>query len=154
MGTISRNFSWSEFEATKPENAAKLAKMGVRNVISTFEVRDAILALVRKVLQPLRDVYQKPMTVNSGYRCKELNRIVGGVATSQHVKGEAADIHTGSQVETYRLAHLAKSTPEIWNEIDQMVLYPGFIHFSHKRVGVQRKQLIFDQSYTGRRVGI
>lgn len=154
MGTISRNFSWSEFEHTKPENAAKLAKMGVRNVISTFEVRDAILALVRKVLQPLRDEYQKPMTVNSGYRCPELNRIVGGVATSQHVKGEAADIHTGSQTETYRLAHLAKSTPEIWEQIDQMILYPAFIHFSHKRVGVQRKQLIFDQSYTGRRVGI
>lgn len=154
MGTISRNFSWSEFESTKPENAAKLAKMGKRNVISTFEVRDAILALVRKVLQPLRDLYQKPMKVNSGYRCKELNEIVGGVATSQHVKGEAADIHTGSQVETYRLAHLAKSTPEIWNEIDQMILYPTFVHFSHKRVGTQRHQLLFNKSYTGRRLGI
>ena len=152
MGTISRNFSWSEFEHT--EHEAELARMGKRNVISTFEVRDSVLALVRKVLQPLRDVYQKPMTVNSGYRCPELNRIVGGVATSQHVKGEAADIHTGNQTETYRLAHLAKSTPEIWEQVDQMILYPTFIHFSHKRVGVQRKQLIFDQSYTGRRVGI
>lgn len=154
MGTISRSFSWAEFEATNPENAAKLAKMGKRNVISTFEVRDAILALVRKVLQPLRDVYQKPMTVNSGYRCKELNEIVGGVPSSQHVKGEAADIHTGSQTETFRLAHLAKSTPEIWEEIDQMILYPTFIHFSHKRVGAQRHQLLFNKSYKGRRVGI
>ena len=154
MGTISRNFSWSEFEHTKPENAAKLAKMGKRNVISTFEVRDAILALVRKVLQPLRDAYQKPMTVNSGYRCQELNRIVGGVATSQHVKGEAADINTGSQTETYRLAHLAKSTPEIWAEIDQMILYPTFIHFSHRRLGAQRHQLLFNKSYKGRRYGI
>lgn len=154
MGTISRNFDWAEFEATKPENAAKLAKMGKRNVISTFEVRDAILALVRKVLQPLRDVYQKPMTVNSGYRCKELNEIVGGVPSSQHVKGEAADIHTGSQTETFRLAHIAKSTPEIWEEIDQMILYPTFIHFSHKRLGAQRHQLLFNKSYKGRRLGI
>ena len=152
MGTISRNFSWSEFEHT--EHEAELARMGKRNVISTFEVRDSVLALVRKVLQPLRDVYQKPMTVNSGYRCPELNRIVGGVATSQHVKGEAADIHTGSQTETYRLAHLAKSTPEIWAEIDQMILYPTFIHFSHRRLGAQRHQLLFNKSYKGRRYGI
>lgn len=152
MGTISRNFDWSEFEATS--HASELARRGVRNVISSFEVRDSVLALVRKVLQPLRDVYQKPMKVNSGYRCPELNRLVGGVSTSQHVKGEAADIHTGSQAETFRLAHLAKSTPEIWAEIDQMILYPTFIHFSHKRVGTQRHQLLFNKSYTGRRVGI
>lgn len=152
MGTISRSFSWSEFEATN--HAKELERRGVRNVIPSFEVRDSVLALVRKVLQPLRDIYQKPMNVNSGYRCKELNEIVGGVPSSQHVKGEAADIHTGSPLETFRLAHLAKSTPEIWEEIDQMILYPTFIHFSHKRVGAQRHQLLFNKSYRGRRVGI
>lgn len=152
MGTISNNFSWSEFEHT--EHEAELARMGKRNVISTFEVRDSVLALVRKVLQPLRDVYQKPMTVNSGYRCKELNEIVGGVPSSQHRLGEAADIHTGSPLETFRLAHLAKSTPEIWAEIDQLVCYDTFVHISHKRVGTQRHQLLFNKSYKGRRVGI
>lgn len=152
MGTISNNFSWSEFEHT--EHEAELARMGKRNVISSFEVRDAVLALVRKVLQPLRDVYQKPMRVNSGYRCKELNEIVGGVPSSQHRLGEAADIHTGSPLETFRLAHLAKSTPEIWAEIDQLVCYDTFVHISHKRVGTQRHQLLFNKSYRGRRVGI
>lgn len=152
MGTISNSFSWSEFETTI--HAKELERRGVRNVIPSFEVRDSVLSLVRKVLQPLRDIYQKPMKVNSGYRCKELNEIVGGVPSSQHVKGEAADIHTGSQTETFRLAHLAKSMPEIWEEIDQMILYPTFIHFSHKRVGAQRHQLLFNKSYTGRRVGI
>lgn len=152
MGTISRNFSWSEFEATS--HAVELAKMGKRNVIMSFEVRDSVLALVRKVLQPLRDLYGKPMKVNSGYRCKELNEIVGGVPSSQHRLGEAADIHTGSPLETFRLAHLAKSTPEIWAEIDQLVCYDTFVHISHKRVGTQRHQLLFDKSYRGRRVGI
>ena len=152
MGTISRNFDWAEFEATI--HTAELARKGVRNVIPSFEVRDSVLALVRKVLQPLRDIYQKPMKVNSGYRCKELNEIAGGVPSSQHVKGEAADIHTGSQTETFRLAHLAKSTPEIWAEIDQLICYDTFVHISHKRVGTQRHQLLFDKSYRGRRVGI
>lgn len=152
MGTISRSFSWSEFEATI--HAKELERRGVRNVIPSFEVRDSVLALVRKVLQPLRDIYQKPMKVNSGYRCKELNEIVGGVPSSQHVKGEAADIHTGSPLETFRLAHLAKSTPEIWAEIDQLICYDTFVHISHKRVGTQRHQLLFNKSYRGRRVGI
>lgn len=150
MGTISRNFSWSEFEHT--DHAAELAKKGVRNVISTFDVRDGILALVRKVLQPLRDVYQKPMTINSGYRCPELNKIVGGASTSQHVKGEAADIKTGNQTESYRLARLAKTTPEIFKEIDQMILYPTFVHFSHRRLGTQRNQILYNKSYKGRKV--
>lgn len=152
MGTISKSFSWSEFEATI--HAKELERRGVRNVIPSFEVRDSVLALVRKVLQPLRDIYQKPMKVNSGYRCKELNEIVGGVPSSQHVKGEAADIHTGSPLETFRLAHLAKSTPEIWAEIDQLICYDTFVHISHKRVGTQRHQLLFNKSYRGRRVGI
>lgn len=152
MGTISKSFSWSEFEATS--HAKELERRGVRNVIPSFEVRDAVIALVRKVLQPLRDIYQKPMKVNSGYRCPMLNEIVGGVPSSQHVKGEAADIHTGSPLETYRLAHLAKSTPEIWAEIDQLICYDTFLHISHKRVGVQRHQLLFNKSYRGRRLGI
>lgn len=150
MGTISRSFSWSEFEAT--DHAAELARKGVRNVIPSFEVRDSVLALVRKVLQPLRDIYQKPMKVNSGYRCKELNEIVGGVPTSQHRLGEAADIHTGSQTETYRLARLAKTTPEIFAEIDQLILYDTFLHVSHRRVGPQRNQILYNKSYKGRRV--
>lgn len=152
METISKSFSWSEFEATI--HAAELARKGVRNVIPSFEVRDSVLALVRRVLQPLRDAYQKPMKVNSGYRCPALNEIVGGVPSSQHVKGEAADIHTGSPLETFRLAHLAKSTPEIWAEIDQLICYDTFVHISHKRVGTQRHQLLFDKTYRGRRVGI
>ena len=152
MGTISRNFSWQEFEATS--HATELARKGVRNVIPSFEVRDSVLALVRRVLQPLRDKYGKPMKVNSGYRCKELNEIVGGVPSSQHRLGEAADIHTGSPLETFRLAHLAKATPEIWAEIDQLICYDTFVHISHKRVGAQRHQLLFNKSYTGRRVGI
>lgn len=150
MGTISKSFSWAEFEATS--HAKELERRGVRNVIPSFEVRDAVLALVRKVLQPLRDIYQKPMKINSGYRCPMLNEIVGGVPSSQHVKGEAADIHTGSQTETYRLARLAKTTPEIFAEIDQLILYDTFLHVSHRRVGPQRNQILYNKSYKGRRV--
>ena len=147
MGTISKNFSWSEFE-NSPTAKAK----GILNVINTFVIRDSVQALVLKVLQPLRDLYRKPMSVNSGYRCPALNKAVGGAASSQHMKGEAADIHTGNHTESYRLARLAKTTPEIMKEIDQMILYPTFVHFSHKLNGKNRNQILYNKSYKGRRV--
>lgn len=147
MGTISKNFSYSEFEASPTAKAKHIV-----NVITTFEIRDAVKALVLWVLQPLRDIYGKPMEINSGYRCPRLNAEVGGVPTSQHVKGEAADIKTGNQTESYRLARLAKTHPEIFREIDQMILYPTFVHFSHKRVGTQRNQILYNKSYKGRKV--
>lgn len=146
MGTISKNFSYAEFE--KSETADRY---GICNVIRDFKVRDAIKALVESVLQPLRDAYGKAMKVNSGYRCPALNSHpdIKGSATSQHVKGEAADIHTGSQTESYRLAKLAK---DLGLPYDQMILYPTFVHFSHKLEGTQRRVVLYNSSYKGRHV--
>lgn len=52
-----------------------------------------LMDLIKNVLQPIRDAYGKPIYVSSGYRCEKLNKAVGGVPTSQHVRGEAADIY-------------------------------------------------------------
>ena len=56
------------------------------------EIERSLTALVEKVLDPLREAYGKPIIVTSGYRCPRLNAIVGSTPSSQHVKGEAADI--------------------------------------------------------------
>lgn len=53
--------------------------------------------LVDNVLDPLREWYNKPIYINSGYRCKELNKAVGGVSNSYHLKGMAADIDMGDK---------------------------------------------------------
>ena len=50
--------------------------------------------LIGRVLDPLREWYGRPIFINSGYRCKELNEAVGGVAGSFHLEGCAADIDT------------------------------------------------------------
>lgn len=50
--------------------------------------------LIDKVLDPLREWYGKPVYINSGYRCPELNKAVGGVAGSFHLEGCAADLDT------------------------------------------------------------
>jgi len=144
MGTISENFSYREFEASETAKAR-----GIVNVITTFEVRGAITELVRKVLQPLRTKWDQPLRVNSGYRCPKLNEAVGGAPTSQHVKGEAADIDAPHPI---KLAQAAYDDLAIWNEVDQMIIYPTFVHFSHRRWGPQRHQLLYNKSYKGARV--
>jgi uncharacterized protein YcbK (DUF882 family) len=49
--------------------------------------------LLISVLQIIRDYVKLPIVVNSGYRCPEHNKRVGGVANSQHIFGKAADIY-------------------------------------------------------------
>jgi hypothetical protein len=48
--------------------------------------------LAKEVLQPIRDHYQTGVKVNSGYRAPDVNASVGGSKTSDHCKGQAADI--------------------------------------------------------------
>lgn len=141
MGTISKDFSYREFE-TSPTAERK----GICNVITSFDVRDAVKELTERVLQPLRDAWGKPLHVNSGYRCAELNKAVGGVQTSQHVKGEAADIAAD---DPYSLAKLAR---DLNLPYDQMILYPDFVHFSHKLNGMQRKQILYNKKYFGKKL--
>lgn len=144
MGTISKDFNYREFEASPTAE-----RKGICNVITTVAVRDAIKELTERVLQPLRDIVGHPLRISSGYRCAELNREVGGVPTSQHTKGEAADIEAAVP---HLLAYVVRSTPEIWNEVDQMILYPTFVHISHRKGGPQRRQLLYNKSYKGERL--
>ena len=48
--------------------------------------------LVDQLLDPIREAWGEPIVVSSGYRCKELNALVGGVKNSHHLLGCAADI--------------------------------------------------------------
>ena len=143
MGTISENFSYREFE-----HSDTAEQKGIANVITTVPVRDSIKALVDEVLQPLRTAWGKPLIINSGYRCPELNREVGGVPTSQHIKGEAADVACD---DPYALARLAC---DLGLPYDQMILYPTFVHFSHRLEGEQRGQILYNRTYQGKRVKI
>lgn len=138
MGTISKHFSYREFETSRTAD-----DLGICNVIVTPEVRDAVKALVLEVLEPLRTKWGEPLYVNSGYRCPELNKAVDGTPTSQHQKGEAADIKADNPLELARLA-LVLGLP-----FDQMILYPTFVHFSHKLKGKQRRQVLYNKSYKG-----
>jgi zinc D-Ala-D-Ala carboxypeptidase len=56
-------------------------------------VIDNLKLLCVNILEPLRKYIGRPIVISSGYRCAEVNKRVGGQPTSQHLKGQAADIH-------------------------------------------------------------
>lgn len=144
MGTISRNFSYREFERSATADAHMIC-----NVIRTFEVRDAIYELVGLVLQPLRDEIGEPIDISSGYRCPELNALIPGSSPrSQHPKGEAADI----KARTLSPLELARVIVRLCLPFDQLILYPTFVHVSHKLGGPQRGQILYNRSYKGDRI--
>lgn len=86
-------------------------RLGINNRCRQEHVT-ALTALVDNVLDPLRTWWGKPITVNSGYRCPELNAAVKGSKTSQHMKGEAADIDTGDRQQNKLLfEYIRKNLP-------------------------------------------
>jgi len=67
------------------------ARNGIDNTPPPEHIEN-LKILCQKVLQPLRDILKRPVIVSSGYRCKALNTGIGGSKTSQHIRGQAADI--------------------------------------------------------------
>jgi hypothetical protein len=130
---LSRNFSWEEM--IRSEMAEK---HGIRNVPPSEKEWLAIENLVKQTLQPLRSVYGRAIYISSGYRCEELNKLVGGKSSSQHLKGEAADCVVG---DASRLlgALLTYNIP-----FDQAILYKkrNFLHVSLREKNNRRRVII------------
>ena len=59
--------------------------------------------LVDQLLDPIREAWGEPIVVSSGYRCKQLNALVGGVKNSHHILGCAADIIAGNRADHRKL---------------------------------------------------
>ena len=68
---------------------------------------------VNMVLDPLRRLYGKPIKINSGFRCEQLNKLVGGVTNSWHQVGNAADIHISSAEEAKILFSNLQKLPSV-----------------------------------------
>jgi uncharacterized protein YcbK (DUF882 family) len=87
---LTKNFTLSEM--TKSEIALR---HGMSNVPGTTEIQN-LTTLCENVLQPLRDHFNMPVKVNSGYRHPLVNAKVGGSVRSDHCQGMAADIEIPS----------------------------------------------------------
>ena len=86
MTRLTEHFTLEEL--VKSDTAARL---GIDNT-PTPEACANLQRLAIEVLEPLRLLLGVPVIVSSGYRCAALNKAVGGMRTSQHQKGQAADL--------------------------------------------------------------
>ena len=66
-------------------------RLGLDNTPDPDEM-ESLLALCENVLEPVRIHWAKPVVINSGFRSLRVNRAIGSRDSSQHAKGEAADI--------------------------------------------------------------
>ena len=112
---------------------------GIENIPSQV-VALKLQQLIELVLDPLRELWGKPLHVTSGYRCTRLNRLAGGVDNSQHIVGEAADLTAGSRAENRALYEMAVRSKIPY---DQIILEKGglWIHISHRRNNPRRQHL-------------
>ena len=90
--------------------------------------------IAEKVFEPLREWVGGPIKINSFYRCPELNKAIGGSATSQHCKGQAMDIDdTFGKATNAEMYHWIKDNLDF----DQMIWEfgsddnPDWVHISY-----------------------
>lgn len=124
-----KHFRFSEFVYSPAA-----LKQNIDNRVTNPRYMANICALVDNVLDPLRDIVHMPIYINSGYRCAELNRLVGGSDNSQHLRGLAADISFGRNEYLCEWVYdvLKTGTYPMFEHIDQCILYINkrFIHVS------------------------
>lgn len=92
-----------------------------------------LVVLVDNVLDPIRERFAVPIIVTSGYRCERLNKLVGGVDNSQHMKGEAVDFCFAGFSRKEMVAAFFEIAEEF--DFDQLIYYKkkGFIHISYNK---------------------
>lgn len=127
---LTRNLSLAEMIKS---NTAK--RLGIKNSPTDEHLGDMIL-WAENIFQPIRDQFQEPIIISSGYRSEKLNEAIGGSLNSQHSKGQAGDIdqdNTGTKVTNrdvfdFILDHL---------DFDQLILEfpdsdgnPSWVHVS------------------------
>ena len=139
---LTRNFTYEELRRSDVAE-----RRGINNRPRTKEEEKRVIenlkALCMEVLQPLRDFLGKPVVISSGYRCPELNKAVGGVRNSQHMKGEAADIHVENTEHRLKIMHFIMDE----TDFDQVIWERNragtqWVHVSYKREGVNRHQVV------------
>ena len=135
---ISKNFTLEELTASAMAKAK-----GIRNEPGQTDIVN-LCGLVHNVLQPLRNWWGKEVKIGSGYRSLALNRAVGGVSNSQHMKGEAVDLCIDGDIEKGKswFQYIKQHC-----EFDQLIWEHNakgtyWVHVSYKCDGNNRKQVV------------
>jgi hypothetical protein len=137
---ITKHFTLEELCASATAKAR-----GIQNRPNAQQII-ALVYLTCYVLEPLREAMNEPIPISSGFRCEQLNRAVGGVSNSQHMKGQAADLCIGGDLEKGKrwfnwIKNNLKFDQLIW-EHSRSGTYWVHVSFVHPDLGRNRRQVI------------
>lgn len=125
---LTENFSLAEM--VKSETALR---QNLDNTPGDAEIANLKL-LAEKILQPIRNHYGKGVKVNSGFRHPNVNAAVGGSRTSDHCKGQAADIEIPGVANAALAEHIVKNykfTQVILEFYTPGIPDSGWVHVSY-----------------------
>lgn len=122
-------------------SSAKADEFNIDNWPKDADIMDNII-FTMECLDKIREDYGLPLYITSGYRCKELNNKLNGSKTSQHMKGQAADINLGSVEKNRAFFNWCSANIEIL-PIDQLIdeSHYSWVHISFTKEN-QRHQVL------------
>lgn len=118
---------------------------GIQNKPDTQALINLVY-LTAYVLEPLREAMDEPVKIGSGYRCPQLNKAVGGVPNSQHMKGQAADLCIDGDLKKGKrwfewIKQHCQFDQLIW-EHNSKGTYWVHVSYVHPGIGQNRRQVI------------
>ena len=115
--------------------------LGINNQPNKEEIINNLKELAINCLQPIRSHFNKPLIITSGYRCKKLNKVVGGANTSQHTKGQAVDfIIKGIKLE--EIINYIRNYLDFDQLIEEHSGKSEWVHISYKNKDDNRKEVL------------
>jgi len=97
--------------------------------------------VAENLFEPIREWYDKPIKINSFYRCLALNNAVNGSKTSGHVLGNSIDISAGTKAENKKIFDFIKTSGLFYDQIINEYDYT-WIHISLKKSGNRQQILV------------
>jgi len=129
MKNISEHITYDE--ATKSPTALR---NGIDNTPNEEQLK-CMETVATVCFEPLRNWYGRAIRINSFFRCKDLNKLVKGSKTSDHMNGRSIDIDAGSKEENKKIFDWCKANlifDQLINEYDYSWVHISF-NLGHNR---------------------
>lgn len=138
---LSKHLDLSEVIRSESAKRNGISNMPTAEHIENFKL------LAQNIFEPIREHFNVPIRISSGYRSAALNKLIGGSSSSQHCSGEAIDIDMDGSASGVTNAQVFNYIKDNLN-FDQMIWEfgtdknPDWVHVSYESTGKQRKQIL------------
>lgn len=146
---LSKNLSLAEMIRSESAKRKGISNMPTEEHLANMK------KLAINVFQPIREHFNVPIHISSGYRSLDLNKAIKGSKTSQHCTGEAIDIDMdGTTISNAQVFNWIKNNIVF----DQMIWEfgtdsnPDWVHVSYESSGKQRKKILKATKKNGKTV--